>query len=273
MNNPNQNRRRIRARLLLPLGLALALAAGSALPASAASSCYPKCAASYASLVDALASVGADGSFAARKEIAGANGVANYTGTAAQNIQLLNLLKSGALLRPGSALTVTASSAPLDANLGAVKYIAQGTKTCKATAVAMAVNLLRGTDVCTTAGMGGSCCASIEGAAYTGSNGVRYTGVYKTDAYVGSAKELTDAIATALAAGVPIVAPVHSTAGGTKHHWVVVVGRSGSDYRIVDPAYGVSGTMAANTVTLSGRNYAFGLTDYAAPHYGYVTFT
>ena len=223
--------------------------------------------------MDALNSVGADGSFAARKEIAGANGVANYTGTAAQNIQLLNLLKSGALLRPGNTLAAAASSAPLHANLGAVKYIAQGTKTCKATAVAMAVNLLRGTDVCTTAGMGGSCCASIAGLTYTGSDGMRYTGVYKTDSYVGSAKELTDAIATALAAGVPIVAPVHSTVGGTSHHWVVVVGRSGSDYRIVDPAYGISGTMSANTVTLSGRNYAFGLTDYAAPHYGYVTFT
>lgn len=243
----------------------------TAVSADAGDPCYPKCPASYDSLVDALKSVRADASFGSRQAIAEQNGVLDYTGTAAQNIRLLNLLKSGALRRAGG--DTADPAAPLTANLGKVQYIAQQKKTCKATAVAMAVNLLRGNNICTTAGMGGTCCNSIEGASYTGSDGVRYAGTYKTDSYVGSAGELTGAITAALAAGVPIVAGVHSTSGGTRHHWVVVVGRSGDDYLIADPAYGSSGTVAANVATLSSRSYAFGLSDYAAPHYGYVTFT
>ena len=247
------------------MALALLVPGGKA---QAAGETYPKCAASYESLVDALISVGADASFANRKEIAESNGVAGYTGTAAQNIRLLNLLKSGALLRAGAA-----SSAPLDGNLAKVRYIAQGAKTCKASAVAMAVNLLRGDDTCTTALMGGTNCWSIDGVSYTGSDGRSYKGVYKTDSYVGTAEELTAAINAALAAGVPIVAAVHSTTGGTNHHWVIIVGVSGSDYLIVDPASGSAGAVAANVHTLSAGNYVFGLTDYSTPHYGYVTFT
>ena len=241
------------------------------MPVKAAESCYPKCSASCDSLVDALKSVGADASFSSRKTIAIQNDITDYSGTAAQNIRLLNLLKSGTLRQ--AEYDAAASAAPLDANLSKVQYIPQAAKTCKATALAMAVNLLRGTDACTTAGMGGSCCGSIEGQLYTGSDGSRYAGTYRTDSYVGSAGELTGVIEAALTAGVPCVAAVHSTAGGTRHHWVVVVGRSGDDYLIVDPAYGASGSMAANTVTLSARNYAFGLTDYASTHYGYVTFS
>ena len=251
------------------LGAVMALALlAPGVPARAAGETYPKCAASYESLVDALTSVGADASFASRKEIAKSNGVSGYTGSAAQNILLLNLLKGGALLRAGAA-----SAAPLDTNQTKVRYIAQDAKTCKASAVAMAVNLLRGNNDCTTALMGGSCCWSIDGVSYAGSDGRSYKGSYKTDSYIGSAAELTGAINTALAAGVPIVAAVHSTAGGTKHHWVVIVGKSGSDYLVVDPACGGDGTVAANALPLSSRNYALGLTDYSTPHYGYVTFT
>ena len=250
------------------LALVLLLAA-AALPAQAAELYYPKCASSCESLVDALRSVGADASFNNRKAIALCNGVTDYTGTYAQNIRLLNLLKSGTLRRAGSDL---GASTTLTENAGKVQYIAQDPKSCKATAVAMAVNLLRGNDICTAAGMGGSCCAGIEGKIYTGSDGLRYSGIYKTDSYTGSEAELESAVASALAAGVPIVAAVHSTAGGTNHHWVVVVGRSGNDYLVVDPAYGSPGTVAANTVTLSSRRYAFGLADYTVPHYGYVTF-
>ncbi|MBR1497207.1 MAG: hypothetical protein IJ617_06240 [Oscillospiraceae bacterium] len=253
----------------LVLALVLALNAG-ALPVWGAEGCYPRCAASCESLVDALWSVGVDASFAHRKAIAQRNEISDYRGTAAQNIRLLNLLKAGALRR---AAEDGGTVAPLETNPGKVQFIRQENKTCKATSVAMAVNLLRGNNACTTAGMGGSCCYSIEGVAYTGSDGRRYVGTYKTDSYVGSADELAGAVTAALATGVPIVAAVHSTACGTKHHWVVVVGRSGTDYLVVDPVYGSAGAVSDNTVTLSSRGYAFGLTDTAVPHYGYVTFT
>lgn len=52
------------------------------------------------SLVDALRSVGASTTFSYRKQIAAANGIAGYGGTAAQNIKLLNLLKQGKLIKP-----------------------------------------------------------------------------------------------------------------------------------------------------------------------------
>ena len=49
------------------------------------------------SIVDYLKSIGQDSSFTNRKKLAQANGISNYTGTAAQNTQLLNLLKQGKL--------------------------------------------------------------------------------------------------------------------------------------------------------------------------------
>lgn len=49
------------------------------------------------SIVDALKATGADSSFANRQKIAQANGISNYTGTATQNITLLNKLKAGTL--------------------------------------------------------------------------------------------------------------------------------------------------------------------------------
>ena len=61
---------------------------------------FTACASGFESLSDALVSVGADGSFANRKRIAAANGIADYSGTAEQNIQLLSLLKAGTLLNP-----------------------------------------------------------------------------------------------------------------------------------------------------------------------------
>ena len=61
---------------------------------------FPACSASYTSLAAALESVGADGSYAYRKQIAAANGIADYSGTAAQNTQMLDLLKAGRLINP-----------------------------------------------------------------------------------------------------------------------------------------------------------------------------
>lgn len=62
---------------------------------------YPKCASSYNSLVDALMAVGEMNiTKSYRKNIAAANGIRNYTGTAAENTNLLKLLKSGKLIKP-----------------------------------------------------------------------------------------------------------------------------------------------------------------------------
>lgn len=49
------------------------------------------------SIVDGLKSIGVDSSFSNRKKIAVANGISNYTGTAAQNSKLCNLAKQGKL--------------------------------------------------------------------------------------------------------------------------------------------------------------------------------
>ena len=49
------------------------------------------------SIVDALKATGADSSFSARKKIAEANGITNYTGSYSQNVALLNKMKSGNL--------------------------------------------------------------------------------------------------------------------------------------------------------------------------------
>lgn len=52
------------------------------------------------SIVDALRATGADSSMSARKEIAAANGIKNYKGTASQNTKMLNMMKSGDLVKP-----------------------------------------------------------------------------------------------------------------------------------------------------------------------------
>lgn len=67
---------------------------------------------SYAgpSIVDFLKSTGVDSSFASRKILASQNGISNYTGTAQQNTQLLNSLRSGQVTM-GSSPTQTAESA------------------------------------------------------------------------------------------------------------------------------------------------------------------
>ena len=58
---------------------------------------YKKVSSSYNSIVDALKSIGVDGSYSTREKIAKKNGISNYSGTPAQNVQLLNLLKQGKL--------------------------------------------------------------------------------------------------------------------------------------------------------------------------------
>ena len=61
---------------------------------------YPRYTGKGTSLVSALATVGEkDTSFSHRKKIAWANGITNYSGTAAQNIALVDLLKAGKCIK------------------------------------------------------------------------------------------------------------------------------------------------------------------------------
>lgn len=58
---------------------------------------YKKYTGSSVSIVDALKAIGVDSSYNNRTKIAKVNGISNYSGTASQNTQLLNLLKQGKL--------------------------------------------------------------------------------------------------------------------------------------------------------------------------------
>ena len=58
---------------------------------------YPACNYTGTSIVEGLKEIGIDSSYSNRKKIANLNGINNYTGTASQNTQLLNLLKQGKL--------------------------------------------------------------------------------------------------------------------------------------------------------------------------------
>lgn len=61
---------------------------------------YPKYTGKGTSLVSALATVGEkDTSFNHRKKIAAANGISNYSGTVAQNLTIVNLLKNGKCIK------------------------------------------------------------------------------------------------------------------------------------------------------------------------------
>ena len=60
---------------------------------------YKACKSSYRSIVDALYSIGVNGSFSNRKKIAALNGISNYSGTYSQNVKLLGLLKNGKLIK------------------------------------------------------------------------------------------------------------------------------------------------------------------------------
>ncbi len=70
----------------------------------AASRYFPICKKEEVSIVDALKSIGENSSFKCRKEIAKANEIEDYFGTAEQNIRLLSLLKQGLLVRPERAV-------------------------------------------------------------------------------------------------------------------------------------------------------------------------
>lgn len=72
--------------------------------AARVSNVYPVYSGNSNSIVAALHAVGeTDASFSKRSLIASANNIANYTGTAEQNIQMVNMLKAGQLKRAESA--------------------------------------------------------------------------------------------------------------------------------------------------------------------------
>ncbi|MCD7885376.1 MAG: hypothetical protein LUI87_16990 [Lachnospiraceae bacterium] len=329
---------------------------------------YPKYTGSSSSFVTALNAVGVSSSYSNRKVIAANNGITSYSGTASQNKKLLNLLKTGKLVKTKTALdweismdstlnitsgvaatatirfkgtgissfngqitnssklsscyfsnttwksagnwcsttlnitgksagtcvltfklngttTMTATmtvtindlkTSLVSTNLSKVTFQKQSTSTCKATSLAMAINLIRGTNSYTTKSLGGATCTNVNKKTYIGSNGSVYVATYKNDSYVGSKSELTNAINIAVSAGLPIVVSVHSNKkNGTQHHYVVVVGKTSSgDYQIVDPAYGTSGCKLSSSVTtMSSRNYSLGLADYGSSiHYSYISF-
>lgn len=234
---------------------------------------FPAYTGSSVSIAAALAAVGADSSFSYRAQIAAANGIADYSGTAAQNTSLLHLLKQGRLIMPVSSAVPASSSGLTAANLGRVSFIHQKQNTCKATAAAMAVNVILGYDRYVTEDMiySGVLCRSLDGELYTGSDQKTYRTTYQTDSYVGSLSELKSAVDAALSRGLPIVVAVHSSA--TRHHWIVIVGRdSGGGYLAVDPAGNGTGAMASQAKSMTSMGYSFGLTDYASPHYGCISF-
>ena len=61
---------------------------------------FPACMYSGVSIVDGLKSIGANSSYSYRCTIAAVNNISGYRGTAAQNTQMLNLLKAGKLIKP-----------------------------------------------------------------------------------------------------------------------------------------------------------------------------
>ncbi|MDE5772358.1 MAG: Ig-like domain-containing protein [Ruminococcus sp.] len=73
---------------------------------------YPACSTGYYSIVEALKSINVDSSMSFRKSIAAANGISNYSGTAAQNTNMLNLLKAGQLRKAGSSPVVNPTPTP-----------------------------------------------------------------------------------------------------------------------------------------------------------------
>lgn len=234
---------------------------------------FPSYTGSSPSIAAALSTLGVDSSYSYRAQIAAVNGISAYSGTAAQNTTLLQLLKQGKLLKPDSPAPQAASGGLTAANLSRVSFLRQNTSTCKATSAAMAVNLILGRDRYSTSDMiySGVLCRSLDGDIYTGSDGSAYRTTYKTDSYVGSLTELQAAVDAALSSGLPIVAAVHSSAA--RHHWIVLVGRdSQGNYLAVDPARNGSGTMASQARSMASMGYSFGLTDYTTPHYGYISF-
>ena len=94
----------------ITLLLVAAIFSSLVVPVSASSSNYYPTYYGYStSLVDGLNIIGEDSSFAARAQIAQANGISFYMGTPEQNTYLLNLLKQGQLIKNCETIQTTIS--------------------------------------------------------------------------------------------------------------------------------------------------------------------
>lgn len=82
---------------------------------------FAKYTGSSGSIVTALSSLGEKSSYSYRCEIAKLNGITPYSGTAAQNIKMLNLLKQGKLIKAGTA-SATSSGTSKTVNTNAVVW-------------------------------------------------------------------------------------------------------------------------------------------------------
>lgn len=68
---------------------------------------FPKYTGSSGSISTALTSLGYDGSYEYRSKIASANNIKGYSGSSAQNTQMLEMLKAGTLKKPSGSSSVT----------------------------------------------------------------------------------------------------------------------------------------------------------------------
>ena len=73
---------------------------------------FPQYKGKTVSIVDALHSVKANYSYAYRKQIAAANGITGYRGTAQQNLRMVELLQDGKLIKPAETAAPSAPSTP-----------------------------------------------------------------------------------------------------------------------------------------------------------------
>jgi len=75
------------------------------------------------SIVNALAEMGINSSYANRERIAAANGIVGYSGESAQNLRLLSLLKEGKLVKPTESVEPTTDTTNTAANGNVRKFI------------------------------------------------------------------------------------------------------------------------------------------------------
>lgn len=230
---------------------------------------------SSGSIVDICKSLGLDSSFNGRANLWNLNGTGGtYRGTASQNSYLCKVAKSQGLRVDSGTANTQGTADGLVNGLGTASFQKQGAINCKSTAAAMMACIIAGQNIYNSSCLGGNSCMNLNGYGVYGSNGHLYAFKYKPDSYKGSRNELVSQVETSLKDGLPVIAAVHSTKrGGTRHHWILIVGKKGSEYLVVDPATGSNNTAISNNVkTMSNLSYDFGLTDYSnGTHYGYIS--
>ncbi|MBQ4111067.1 MAG: peptidoglycan-binding protein [Clostridia bacterium] len=160
--------------------------------------------------------------------------------------------------------TTSNTSSILDENISKVSiYSQQGVSSCcKAVSLAQLVNLISGYDkVSNFKFWNGKICTNYGNyRSIVGSDGNTYKLTYKQDTYKGSSSAQKSKIENLLKNGLPIV--VFGTASTGGQHWVTVIGKSGNDYKIIDPYDGAITTMSEKRFKLGYKN-----------RYGYVYYS